>query len=205
MTTANKHDKRDKKPAMQFVHPRLSLGCGNAMGAGEIKYGGWNFLLGHGRMQLLAAIERHTACMKLGELIDADTTALWGATVYHSDCIAACLNMMYWQEEYGTLIEDRPIGVVEGVVTFAKLVEMKEEDRQHPDQEKIGIGSEVIVLEALPSQSTWGHGAIVGSIGVVIDKSQYGSDESYTVQFKEEETWSMPGYLLAKQGKKEDT
>jgi hypothetical protein len=118
MTTANKNDKRDKKPAMQFVHPRLALGCGNAMGAGEIKYGGWNFLLGHGRMQLLAAIERHTAAMKTGELIDADTTALWGATVYHSDCISACLNMMYWQEEFGTIIEDRPIGVIEGVVTF---------------------------------------------------------------------------------------
>ena len=127
MTTANKNDKRDKKPAMQFVHPRLALGCGNAMGAGEIKYGGWNFLLGHGRMQLLAAIERHTAAMKTGELIDADTTKLWGSTVYHSDCIAACLNMMYWQEEFGTIIEDRPIGVVEGVVTFLQATVAKEE------------------------------------------------------------------------------
>jgi len=108
MTTAMKNDKADRKSAMQFIHPDFMEGTGNAMGAGEIKYDGWNFLKGHGRLQLCAAILRHTFAIMRGEDVDANTTAIFGKTVYHWDCIGANINMMIWQREYGTLIEDRP-------------------------------------------------------------------------------------------------
>ena len=106
--SASKNDKRDNKPAMHFVHPDLGLGVGNAMRAGEMKYGDWNFLKGHGKLQLCSAILRHTYAIMKGEDIDADTTALLGKTVYHWDCVGANINMMIWQREYGTLKDDKP-------------------------------------------------------------------------------------------------
>jgi hypothetical protein len=93
---------------MQFVHPDTYLGIGNAMRAGELKYGGWNFLKGHGKLQLCSAIIRHTAAIMRGEDIDQDTSDFLGKTVYHWDCIGANINMMIWQREYGTLQEDKP-------------------------------------------------------------------------------------------------
>ena len=107
--SASKNDKKDNKPAMQFVHPDLGLGVGNAMRAGEMKYGDWNFLKGHGKLQLCGAILRHTYAIMKGEDIDTDTTNLLGRTVYHWDCIGSNINMMIWQREYGTLTEDRPV------------------------------------------------------------------------------------------------
>ncbi len=108
MNGATKNDKKDNKSAMEFVSPVLMLGIGDAMGAGKIKYGDWNFLKGHGRLQLCAAILRHTFAIMRGELIDADTTALFGRDIYHWDCIGASCNMMVWQREYGTLVDDKP-------------------------------------------------------------------------------------------------
>ena len=105
---ANKNDKADSKPALQFVHPDFVLGVGNAMAAGEIKYGGWNFLKGHGKLQLCSAILRHTYAIMKGEDVDDNTTELFGRTVYHWDCIGANINMMIWQREHNSLIEDRP-------------------------------------------------------------------------------------------------
>jgi uncharacterized protein YuzB (UPF0349 family) len=108
--SANKNDKIDNKPALEFVHPDFVLGVGNAMTAGAMKYDSWNFLKGHGRLQLCSAILRHTYAIMKGELIDAELTERLGRTVYHYDCIGANINMMIWQLEYGTSIEDKPAG-----------------------------------------------------------------------------------------------
>lgn len=134
MTGAAKNDKKDIKPAMEFVHPDTWLGVGNAMRAGEIKYGDWNFLKGHGRLQLCGAILRHTAAIMRGEDVDADTSALLGKTVYHWDCIGANINMMVWQMEYNTLIEDRPPIVPEHP---AVEIQRKLDNIDHPDGYKI--------------------------------------------------------------------
>jgi len=110
--SAMKNDKSDAKSAMQYVHPDLWLGVGNAMAAGAIKYDDWNFLKGHGKLQLCAAILRHTAEIMKGNDIDEDTTKLLGRTVYHWDCVGSCINMMIWQRERGTLKQDLPLPVM---------------------------------------------------------------------------------------------
>ena len=116
--TASKNDKKDMKPALEFIHPDMVLGTGNAMGAGKIKYGDWNLLKGHGKLQLCAAILRHTYAIMKGEDVDKDTTELLGRTVFHYDCICASVNMMIWQRAMGTQKSDRPVAVVHGEVLF---------------------------------------------------------------------------------------
>ncbi len=118
MTGAAKNDHKDKKSAIEFVHPDLFLGVGNAMRAGEIKYGDWNFIKGHGRLRLCAAIIRHTLHIMKGDYVDTDTSELLGKTVFHWDCICANVNMMIFQNAYGTLKNDLPLGVKEGTVSF---------------------------------------------------------------------------------------
>ena len=127
---ALKNDKKDMKPAMQFVHPDVILGIGNAMAAGEIKYKSWNFLKGHGRLQLCSAIIRHTCAIMRGEDVDRETSELLGRDVYHWDCIGANVNMLVWQRDYGTLKEDRP--------TNPTQLELAEEGPYDPDTVKIG-------------------------------------------------------------------
>ena len=144
MSNALKNDKKDRKPAMQFVHPDLMEGIGNAMGAGEIKYGDWNFLKGHGRLQLLSAVLRHTFALMRGEDVDKDTTELFGRNIYHWDCIGANINMLLWQREYGTLTEDRPPFYLPNLP--AKDID---EDVSGLD-ETIEIGDEIVILPNAP-------------------------------------------------------
>jgi hypothetical protein len=105
---ALKNDSADRKSAIEFVHPKLIEGVGNALRAGELKYAAWNFVKGHGRLQLCAAMMRHLLKMMAGEDVDEDCTARLGRTVYHWDCLLACVNMFIYQRELGTLIEDSP-------------------------------------------------------------------------------------------------
>ncbi len=116
--SASKNDKADVKPALEFVHPELWLGAGRAMRAGETKYGAFNFLKGHGKLQLCASIMRHVSAIMMGQDIDPDTTKYLGSTVTHLDCIAANISMMLFQQEYKTQRNDRPTSVVDGEVLF---------------------------------------------------------------------------------------
>ena len=104
---AKKNDGRDAKPKLRFLHRELKFGPTRAMMAGEIKYGAWNFLKGHGLLQLLDAMERHIQAIRDGEWTDPDTTEYLGKEVTHLDCIGANLNMIYWQKDNGTLKDDR--------------------------------------------------------------------------------------------------
>ena len=155
--TANKNDKIDAKPAMQYVNPTIwnyirnvtldikddfdiilmdiinetkwginndkeilvliaqqygrvetMRSVGLAMRAGEIKYGDWNFLNGHGIFQLTGAMERHALCILDGEFEDKDTSERLGTVLPHYGCIVAGINMKEFQIEYGTSIDDGP-------------------------------------------------------------------------------------------------
>lgn len=94
--------------ARQYGRTETMRAVGLAMRAGEIKYGDWNFLGGHGRLQLLAAMERHAMLIFDGEEDDPDTTARLNTSVPHYGCIVAGINMTWFQSDYGTLREDGP-------------------------------------------------------------------------------------------------
>lgn len=94
--------------ATQYGRSATLRSVGLAMRAGEIKYGDWNFLNGHGKFQLLGAIERHALLMLDGEFWDVDTSDRLGVNVSHYGCVVAGINMMWYQEEYGTSIDDGP-------------------------------------------------------------------------------------------------
>lgn len=84
-------------------------GAGRALLAGEKKYDSWNFIKGHGRLQLCAAAIRHLLYIMEEEFVDEDTTALLdGDVVYHWDCVVANMNMLIYQYYSGTLINDSP-------------------------------------------------------------------------------------------------
>jgi hypothetical protein len=112
--------------ARQYGRTETMRAVGLAMRAGEIKYGDWNFLGGHGRLQLLAAMERHAMLIFDGEENDPDTTARLNTPVPHYGCIVAGINMTWFQSENGTLKEDGPPTSKENV--YGLCIESAETD-----------------------------------------------------------------------------
>ncbi len=94
--------------ATQYGRVPTMRAVGLAMRAGEIKYGDWNFLDGHGQWQLLGAIERHALHILEGQRLDSDTSERLGKDVTHYGCIVAGINMILYQEAYGTSRYDGP-------------------------------------------------------------------------------------------------
>jgi hypothetical protein len=107
--SALKDNVKDCKPPLKYLHPNFMLGTAYGMLAGELKYAAWNFLKGHDRQDLLDGAIRHLLADRSGELIDADTTARLKAVfgdkapeVQHLWLAACNINMILWQQAYGT-------------------------------------------------------------------------------------------------------
>lgn len=111
--TASKNDKKDCKPDYSLL-PRAFLDqVAYSMMAGEIKYGTFNYLLGHDIRQLTSAAARHLKAIEAGEDLDLDTSRRvsekYGVEVQitHAACVAANMLMLLDQAAHGTLRDNR--------------------------------------------------------------------------------------------------
>jgi hypothetical protein len=113
--TAKKDHVRDCKPPLKYLHPEFMTGTAFGMLAGELKYDAWNFLKGHDRQDLIDGAIRHLLAARMGEDIDQDTTARLvekyenkAPQIKHLWLAACNINMMLWQEAYGTARDSLP-------------------------------------------------------------------------------------------------
>lgn len=114
-TAAKKDNVKDCKPPLKYLHPSLLTGTAYGMLAGELKYGGWNFVLGHDRQDLVDGAMRHLLDFRQGVEIDQNTTDLLKAKygdkapqVQHLWLAACNINMLLWQLELGTSKDSWP-------------------------------------------------------------------------------------------------
>lgn len=105
--SADKNDKKDRKPDYSLIPRALLDHLAYAMMAGEEKYGRYNYTKGHRISQLTAAAVRHLKAIESGEDYDADTSDRIGLSVHHAGNVAACMLMLLHQQELGTLVDDR--------------------------------------------------------------------------------------------------
>jgi len=112
---AKKDNRKDCKPPLKYLHPEFMTGTAYGMLAGELKYSAWNFVLGHDRQDLIDGAVRHLLDARQGVHIDADTTARLEAVfgdkapqVKHLWLAACNINMLLWQEAYGTARDSWP-------------------------------------------------------------------------------------------------
>lgn len=112
---AKKDNVKDCKPPLKYIHPNFVEGMAFGMLAGELKYGAWNFMLGHDVQDLLDGATRHMNAFRKGELIDQDTTNRLrekfgdkAPEVSHLWLAACNLNMIIWQLDHKTLRNSWP-------------------------------------------------------------------------------------------------
>lgn len=105
---AKKDNRKDRKSPYKYLSKPFQDAVADAHLAGEFKYGAWNYLKGHSAMDLLEAMERHIAEVKMGIDQDKDCSDRIGRAVHHLGCVGANINMYLTQLTIGTLIDDRP-------------------------------------------------------------------------------------------------
>lgn len=114
-TGAKKDNVKDCKAPIKYVHPRFIYGIAYGMLAGELKYEAWNYIKGHDIQDLIDAAIRHLNKVRIGEIVDKDTTERLrerfgekAPEVTHLDLAGCNLNMIVSQIIAGTIRNSWP-------------------------------------------------------------------------------------------------